>query len=240
MNKNDICKKIFIGFGIGILFVAPWLFTRPYIANWSFFDFSHTGSIGDTIGGITAPIVGIVSIMLLWWTLKEQQKFNQEQVKINEEQAKFNDASRILSMENHIFQLDDNLRYAFSGADRTLEGKGLSSLYILATKKSNITILRNELERIIDQVHLIDIAVRSLANLINHSRLSEEEKKPSQVLAKTYFSYISHFYQNVANKNIVWISPPADLFCKDVDLPDPEKEMIEKVLQFNREIERYL
>lgn len=45
--------------------VESWLFSRSYINNWDFFDFSSTGSIGDTIGGISAPIIGLVSILLL-------------------------------------------------------------------------------------------------------------------------------------------------------------------------------
>lgn len=39
----------------------------------------ETGQIGDTIGGITAPIIGIVSIYLLARTLHEQLKFNSVQ-----------------------------------------------------------------------------------------------------------------------------------------------------------------
>lgn len=43
-------------------------------------SFLNTGQIGDTIGGISSPIVGIVSIILLAYTLIEQLDFNRKQV----------------------------------------------------------------------------------------------------------------------------------------------------------------
>lgn len=45
-----------------------------------------TGQIGDTIGGTTAPIVGIVSIFLLAYTLIEQLKFNAKQVDLQRQE----------------------------------------------------------------------------------------------------------------------------------------------------------
>lgn len=55
------------------IMLAPYLLTRPFCDKLSFMN---TGQIGDTIGGTTAPIVGIVSIVLLAYTLIEQLKFN--------------------------------------------------------------------------------------------------------------------------------------------------------------------
>lgn len=50
--------------------VAPVLFTREsFLTN---FDFTQTGQIGDTIGGITAPIIGILNAVLLYITLRRQ------------------------------------------------------------------------------------------------------------------------------------------------------------------------
>jgi hypothetical protein len=60
-----------------IIIITPYLFTRKYICE--AFDFSNTGQIGDTIGGITAPFVGILSILLLYITFRQQRKFNKKQ-----------------------------------------------------------------------------------------------------------------------------------------------------------------
>lgn len=53
-------------------------------------DFTNTGQIGDTIGGITAPFIGLISIWLLYITFREQRQFNEKQSEFNNEQNKFN------------------------------------------------------------------------------------------------------------------------------------------------------
>lgn len=60
---------------IVIIILAPFILTRSL----GLVSFDDTGQIGDTIGGTTAPIIGIVSIYLLYRTLKEQAEFNGEQ-----------------------------------------------------------------------------------------------------------------------------------------------------------------
>lgn len=78
-------KKILVIIIVAI-FITPFVLTRSSILD--ILDFSSTGEIGDTIGGTTAPIIGIVSILLLYLTLKEQIKFNHSQQQQSEEQAK--------------------------------------------------------------------------------------------------------------------------------------------------------
>lgn len=75
-------KIIIIMIAIGIVFalIAPFVFTRTGLA---YLDFRETGQIGDTIGGITAPIIGILSVILLFYTLWEQIVFNKKQKEIS-------------------------------------------------------------------------------------------------------------------------------------------------------------
>jgi hypothetical protein len=75
--KNGIIYLI-IG-GIIVTSFAPIIFTQlPCIV-----DFSNKGDIGSTIGGITSPFIGILSILLLFYTLWEQIKFNKAQKEIS-------------------------------------------------------------------------------------------------------------------------------------------------------------
>lgn len=62
----------------------PALLTRPNFCSW--FDFSETGQIGDTIAGITAPIIGLISIYLLVRTLNEQLAFNKLQADLQKDE----------------------------------------------------------------------------------------------------------------------------------------------------------
>ncbi len=55
---------------LGIVLI-PWIFTSSIFA-----DYKHTGAIGDTIGGITAPFVNGAAAILVYLALKEQVKAN--------------------------------------------------------------------------------------------------------------------------------------------------------------------
>lgn len=74
MNKRS---SLFLASGILLLFMSLYLFTRPaFFESW---DFSETGQIGDTIGGITAPIINILGALLVYISFREQVKANQIQ-----------------------------------------------------------------------------------------------------------------------------------------------------------------
>lgn len=94
-----ICGVIFFL----IVLLLPWIFSLPYsLGGYG----ENTGTIGDTIGGTTAPFIGLVSIILLFYTLKEQQKFNYKQQKFNDEQQKFNQDQQRFNNEQLKFNQD--------------------------------------------------------------------------------------------------------------------------------------
>lgn len=72
-----------IGFALIVVLCFPALYTCQTI---SIGDFTKTGQIGDTIGGITAPFIGLINIGLLIWTLWEQLTFNKRQIVIQKEE----------------------------------------------------------------------------------------------------------------------------------------------------------
>jgi len=83
MIKETHKAKIALAVGILLMLVLPWLLTRKL----GLFSFNETGSIGDTIGGITAPISGLLGAYLVFLALKAQVKANdkiQEQIKRQE------------------------------------------------------------------------------------------------------------------------------------------------------------
>lgn len=77
--------------GCILIIVLPTLITTFHISLGCLnTDFTNTGQIGDTIGGITAPFIGLISIWLLYKTFREQRRFNEKQLEFNEEQLNFN------------------------------------------------------------------------------------------------------------------------------------------------------
>ncbi len=57
------------------LILSPIIFTQ----NWTNISFNKTGQIGDTIGGITAPVIGLISILLLYLAFIEQSIATEKQ-----------------------------------------------------------------------------------------------------------------------------------------------------------------
>ena len=74
MNKNNIAILIL---GTILIFVSLYIFTRPAVfPGW---DFSSTGQIGDTIGGITGPIINLIGAFLVYISYQAQIKANKIQ-----------------------------------------------------------------------------------------------------------------------------------------------------------------
>lgn len=74
---NSILGKAKWLLGIGILAIIfmPFLLTFEHFHQR--FNFSETGQIGDTIGGITAPFLNLVGAFLVFYALKAQVKANE-------------------------------------------------------------------------------------------------------------------------------------------------------------------
>lgn len=86
-KKNINWMKVFTFVMIALIVFAPLIFTHGLLC--SSVAFNNTGQIGDTIGGTTAPFIGVLSAILLYVTLNEQRKFNRQQQRLAmEEQFK--------------------------------------------------------------------------------------------------------------------------------------------------------
>lgn len=108
--------KLLLLIGVPLCLLTPILFTQ----TWNIVDFSNTGSIGDTIGGITAPFINILGAILVFLALKSQIRANislQEQVERQSTEKKLEIESKQLN------QLYDSLKssidnFRFSTLDR--------------------------------------------------------------------------------------------------------------------------
>lgn len=82
-NKALLWSAVFIGALIIVICFLPYLFT-----HFSILDFSNTGQIGDTIGGIMSPFVGIIAAVLTFMAFWIQYKANDEQKNAIQENRK--------------------------------------------------------------------------------------------------------------------------------------------------------
>lgn len=97
-SKSGVLNVLGFVASVVVIYLVPLLFVKIF----AFFE--GTGEIGDTIGGTTAPIVGVVSITLLFITLKEQRKFNDHQLQFTAEQEKIHS---IEAFEKKLYNLLD-------------------------------------------------------------------------------------------------------------------------------------
>ena len=51
-----------------LIFLLPILLTQTF----SWVDFSKTGTIGDTIGGITTPFISVMAAILVYYSFRQQ------------------------------------------------------------------------------------------------------------------------------------------------------------------------
>lgn len=114
-----------------VSFSAPWLFTK----GWTSIDFTNTGQIGDTIGGLTAPFLNLLSVTLLYLTLKEQMKFNQKQVI---DSARKNTADTLIRMHLSLKEEIHNLSYLNN------EGKELQGYEAVDEYKNMLSVLNHK------------------------------------------------------------------------------------------------
>ena len=78
MKKQIRNLNKYLGLIIGLLIVAVFLPLYVYLISFKdwVFDLSDKGVIGDAIGGITAPIIGIIGAVLIYLTFRSQVKAN--------------------------------------------------------------------------------------------------------------------------------------------------------------------
>ena len=107
-DRKLIKNGIWVFFtGILLMILFPILFTR----NSGLLDFSESGQIGDTIGGITAPIIGLIGAVLVFLSFREQWLANQYQMKTitetKEEQLK---SERIILVWNLYNEIKNDIK----------------------------------------------------------------------------------------------------------------------------------
>ncbi|PQA59181.1 putative phage abortive infection protein [Siphonobacter curvatus] len=104
-------KMMSLGMTVLIIFCAFLILSMPYfLIKKSFIggmDFTGTGQIGDTIGGITAPFIGIATSVLTFLAFFVQYKFNIQQ---NERIDKQDEEIKIDKFENRFYSLLSILR----------------------------------------------------------------------------------------------------------------------------------
>lgn len=166
LKKNLTAVYIIIAV---ITIIAPWLLTR----GWFGIDFTETGQVGDTIGGLTAPFLNLLSVTLLYLTLKDQIKINERQELSLKDQISVADRNYLLSL------LSD-----FRSELNTICYRDNDTLYY---GHEALLMIKNKADKNKDAVKLdketnifncLPILLRFTSSTITYARLNYESKSP--------------------------------------------------------------
>ncbi|WP_074406653.1 hypothetical protein [Aquimarina megaterium] len=126
-----------LGFIVGMIILlvsSVYLFTRPAI--FSSFVLLEKGEIGDTIGGITAPITNIIGAVLVYWSFKAQIDANKKQFDILKSEINESNKDRNYELVINLFKdlKEDYHRISTNEGSRT----GSSALYFFIERHKQV------------------------------------------------------------------------------------------------------
>ncbi len=88
-RKTERTLIIIFFISVPLFLATPWLFTRT---GFHWLNFTETGNIGDTIGGITAPFFSLLASVIVYFSFRAQIQMNiiqQERMNAQEEEKKY-------------------------------------------------------------------------------------------------------------------------------------------------------
>ncbi|GEC77941.1 hypothetical protein [Flavobacterium aquatile] len=243
MRKNEI---IYLLLGIVLLFTSVYLFTRPAI--FSDFDLTKTGPIGDTIGGITAPLINLIGAYLVYISFKAQVSANKIQLdtlsteriryeRENNFQMQVNHFNEIKNAVNNLeFIIDSKTIYDFSG-ERTYRDpvnyKGINALNEF-TKRLNRYNFRDEIYDLYGMLlnfEFILLTINELLENVDRQILFVEDKK-------YFFKNINIYFDSFILPFAITISKSDRLENYDIDKIENLTNLVaSKVLKFKKQIE---
>lgn len=152
INSNNILKFSTFILITGVIFaiVAPFIFTRDFGG----ISFKETGPIGDTIGGITAPIVNLIGAVLVFFALHAQIEANkiiQNQIDSQKSDAikskNFDNLLRIYAELKKDIESFTYTRNEATGSTREMLTGGIQPVYITYQGNEAINKAYNEIKR---------------------------------------------------------------------------------------------
>ncbi len=211
-DKNKALHLLLLIVGIILLlFSSTFIFTMPSL--FSGFDFRETGQIGDTIGGITAPIINLIGAILVYLSFRVQNKANEIQYELLNKEIENQNRDRnfqvSIELFNEIKSDYKNLNIeSTQKPDHIFHGQSALNVYVNRIDASE----KEEIEDLIRKpiYHEWQYILCELDLLLTHIKKSEfksGEKDTLYLLIKKYYitqlEYASDtLYRNLKENNL--------------------------------------
>jgi hypothetical protein len=200
---------LLLAIGIVLCVISPFVFTRQILFQG--FDFSTTGNIGDTIGGITAPIINLLGAILIYISFQKQVESNDIQRKALKDQMDESAKQQFIDRINSLYAewRDEYYRLVFIESRLFVNGNKET---VAHTGQSAIDFYKQRIEQYFApsilipewSVKMIDFdwsmkylfyGMESIFDQIDKSNLNNEEKR--HYAWKVYLFYGSKFAYNI-------------------------------------------
>jgi hypothetical protein len=168
-----------------ILFGSLFAFTKP--AYWGNFDFSQTGQIGDTIGGITAPIINVIGAILIFISFKAQIKANKIQFLLLSIEIENQKKDRNFQVILELFQ---SLKNDYQDLEHEIyKGQGALNSFVNAIKSNwNENDFKKHMQKTIyADWEFIMAEYDLISHHIESSEFREKEQRKLSGLLKNYY-----------------------------------------------------
>ena len=232
-DKRIRQSKILFLIGILLVVIIPIILTQ-----YSFlFDFTNTGQIGDTIGGITAPITNLIGAILVYYAFLVQLDANKLIFQqIQEEKAE----QKISKNREYIFEIFKFLKeefYSFTITGEKRIGSGDQSKYIFveyrgveAIEKMFHKLMRNHDKKSWHSGNTKLLEFLSIISLFKNFLSKLNEVEISQIDKKFFLENVEYIYVSKMKVSIDKIIEPCEK-CGDYHGGNPER-----IIEFNNEI----
>jgi hypothetical protein len=227
-GRVEIISCLFCGILLIITSIAPWLFTHPAICDR--LNFTDTGSIGDTIGGLTSPFVGLIGAILVFISFMQQ-------VKANKSLKESEDTKYYFELCKKIDENLDSVKFNFTIPKKKIDTRNLIK-YILAvrTKKKIET-------RKIEIYQNITYSIKNFAFCISAYLILTKNWKSQKQFIKVLEIKLRHYRNNLKLKKLESLLKEqlklhAIFFVRHLN-PDEKAEMLD--IFTNREkLDKYI
>lgn len=211
-NRKFIAITLIIG--IILIIISPFIFTRVL----GIIDFSDTGEIGDTIGGITAPISSIIGSILVYYALKAQIEANEivqsqlQEQRIREQQQKIvyhlTKLLEIIQIEIKEFTYRDTTKRTRNGISDEIINIYHGSDAVANFIRLYIIVKYDKLEDAVVEIYHIRklkyllIMTQQLIHKIEHEEIPSEDKvNLKTILSYTYTTNIGHHFNYIESND---------------------------------------
>ena len=224
-----ICVIIFLPISIYLICSVIFVIRQYDICN---LEYTQTEHIGNIIGGFTTPIVGLISIWLLYKTFMEQRRFNEKQSEFNNEQNKFN--TTLLEFDKKQLELDHyvscvTLLETITDKLHSIEINckdnvytGIENIYINRSKLKDVD--KQELEKLKDHLVYCHRLIRTFLRTNKDAELKKTIKVTLYKIMKDMADKLPEIYDIVkmgqSNTQKTW----ADELREYLEKCNPENE----------------